>query len=579
MKMKISAGTRELIPETIALTQLTIGEGAELTAPEGKLLTLTVDGVHRDIAPGDYTGNVVLSVTDAIDFAYENHGQMEWFHMNAAASVRDGKYIAAESVAAAQIQGEVGDGTAKGLVIHSEGDYFGGIYVDGQGSYVIDDADIVMNGHGGSDAVGYGASVAVRGDAEVTLNRAKIHNAGSIRTALQVCGHGKVMVNDSEFSAEDIDRPNYVKAMSKAPWMLGIHGRVRTTNIQDYGEVTYNRCKISAQNWGAMSTDGTKHVRLSMYDSEVTVTGSGYGAYSIGECHDYFSDCRITVPDYGVIQCGGESMVTYTAGTVVEAGRSAVMMHGGGKPGLLRVDGGSKLHSGGPLFQVKGRGADILVEDAVLSSDDHILLEIIENDDPNGRGMHMGPETVMDVPPGGFPGGGPGDPVKEEMEGGGPKGPGPGGGGPDCPGPDVAHRAELEEVFPVTAWFKQGTYSGDIFHAYSEKNDAVIYISNADYTGRITTSVSSHPAGLPRSKEQYKLIGRVEHVPCPRDTDFGVKVHMEAGAVWNVTAVSYLNELTIEEGCTVRGRLTVNGEPVMLAPGTYSGKLVLDAAP
>lgn len=576
MEMKIPAGTQKLLAETTALTRLTIGQDAELTTPEGKLLTLTVDGVHRDIAPGTYSGNVVLSVTDTIDFGYENHGQMEWFHMNAAVSIHDGKYIAGESVAAAQIQGDVGDGAAKGLNIRSEGDYFGGVYVDGKGRYVIDGADIVMNGHGGSDAVGYGASIAVRGDAEVTINHAKIHNAGSIRTALQVCGHGKVTVNDSEFSAEDIDRPNYVKAMSKAPWMLGIHGRVRTTNIQDYGEVTYNRCKVSAQNWGAMSTDGTKHVRLSMYDSEVTVTGSGYGAYSIGECHDYFSGCKITVPDYGVIQCGGESMVTYTAGTVVEAGRSAVMMHGGGKPGLLRVDGGSKLHSCGPMFQIKGRGADILVEDATLSSDQNILLEIIENDDPNGRGMHMGPETVMDVPPGGFPGGGPGDPVKEEIESGGPGG--PGGPGPDGPGPDVAHRAELEEVFPVTARFTKGSYSGDIFHAYSERNDAIIHISNADYTGRITTSVSSHPAGLPRSKEQYPLIGRVEHFPCPRDTDFGVKVILEGDASWTVTAASYLTKLTIGEGCTVRGTLTVNGEPIPLTPGTYTGKLVLNPA-
>lgn len=576
MEMKIPAGSRELIPETTVLTQLTIGENAELSAPEGTLLTLTVDGVHRDIAPGTYTGSVVLSVTDSIDFGYENHGQMEWFHMNAAASIRDGKYIAAESVAAAQIRGSVEDGAVRDLEIRSEGDFFGGIYADGKGSCTIDGANIVMNGHGGSDAVGYGASIAVRGDAEVTINRAKIRNAGSIRTALQVCGHGKVTVNDSEFSAEDIDRPNYVKAMSKAPWMLGIHGRVRTTNIQDYGEVTYNRCKVSAQNWGAMSTDGTKHVRLSMYDSEVTVTGSGYGAYSIGECHDYFSGCKITVPDYGVIQCGGESMVTYTNGTVVDAGRSAVMMHGGGKPGLLRVDGGSKLHSGGPMFQVKGRGADILVEDSTLSSDRNILLEVIENDDPNGRGMHMGPETVMDMPPGGFPSGGPGDPVKEEMEGGGPGG--PGGPGPDGPGPDVAHRAELEEVFPVTARFTKGSYTGDIFHAYSEKNDAVISISSADYTGRITTSVSSHPTGLPRSMEQYPLIGRVEHFPCPRDTEFGVKVILENGAVWTVSAASYLTELTISEGCTVRGTMTVNGAQTPLVPGTYTGKLVLNPA-
>ena len=81
------------LSETTALSRLTIPEGAVIAPPEGKLLTLTVDGVHRDLAPGDYTGNVVLSVTDPIVFAYENHGQMEEFRMNAAVSIRDGRYL------------------------------------------------------------------------------------------------------------------------------------------------------------------------------------------------------------------------------------------------------------------------------------------------------------------------------------------------------------------------------------------------------------------------------------------------------------------------------------------------------
>ena len=278
MEKILVSGSQWAITETTKLSKLVVEPGAAITAPEGKQLTLTVDGVHRDVAPGEYTGNIILSVTKPVKAGCENHGQIEWFEMNAAVSVHDGKYCAAESVSAAVMAGQAGDGECCGIKLRSEGDNFGGIYVDGDGDYVIDDADIAMNGHGASDAIGYGASVAVRGSANVTINRSKIHNVGSIRTALQVCGHGKVTVNDSEFTAADDDRPNYVKAMSKAPWMLGIHGRVRTTNIQEYGEVTYNRCKVQAENWGAMSTDGTTHVRLSMYDSDVEVTGSCYGA-------------------------------------------------------------------------------------------------------------------------------------------------------------------------------------------------------------------------------------------------------------------------------------------------------------
>lgn len=132
-----------------------------------------------------------------------------------------------------------------------------------------------------------------------------------------------------------------------------------------------------------------------------------------------------------------------------------------------------------------------------------------------------------------------------------------------------------EEVFPVKALFKDGSYTGDIFHAYSEKNDAVITLSGADYAGRITTAVSSHPQGMPRCKEAYALIGRVEQFPCPRDTEFGLKVLLERGAKWTVTAACYLNELTISEDSSVAAAMTVDGVETAPVPGTYTGKIVL----
>ena len=119
-----------------------------------------------NVIPGTYSGNIVLSVTDSIVSGYENHGTMEWFHMNAGISIRDGKYFPAESVSAA-ISGDVSDSAANHVQIRSQGDMFGGIYVDGKGTYEINDADIELVGNGGSDAIGYGAAIAVRGDAEL----------------------------------------------------------------------------------------------------------------------------------------------------------------------------------------------------------------------------------------------------------------------------------------------------------------------------------------------------------------------------------------------------------------------------
>jgi len=47
---------------TSYLTSLTVAEGAVIKAPEGKTLTMTVDGVKKEIAPGTYTGKIVLNV-------------------------------------------------------------------------------------------------------------------------------------------------------------------------------------------------------------------------------------------------------------------------------------------------------------------------------------------------------------------------------------------------------------------------------------------------------------------------------------------------------------------------------------
>ena len=54
-----------LVEDTIAVSELELCPRAVLKAPEGKFLTLTVNGVGRQIKPGTYKGDVVLSVTDA----------------------------------------------------------------------------------------------------------------------------------------------------------------------------------------------------------------------------------------------------------------------------------------------------------------------------------------------------------------------------------------------------------------------------------------------------------------------------------------------------------------------------------
>jgi hypothetical protein len=48
---------------TSYLTSLTVARGAVIKAPAGKTLTMTVNGVKTEIAPGSYTGKIVLKVS------------------------------------------------------------------------------------------------------------------------------------------------------------------------------------------------------------------------------------------------------------------------------------------------------------------------------------------------------------------------------------------------------------------------------------------------------------------------------------------------------------------------------------
>ena len=50
------------VTDTCYLTKLSLAEGAVLNAPEGKSLTMTVDGTAVPVAPGTYQGTIVLTV-------------------------------------------------------------------------------------------------------------------------------------------------------------------------------------------------------------------------------------------------------------------------------------------------------------------------------------------------------------------------------------------------------------------------------------------------------------------------------------------------------------------------------------
>lgn len=61
-KASFDATSKWIVDKTCYLSGLTIAEGAVVAAPDGKTLTMTVDGKETAVVPGTYTGKIVMTV-------------------------------------------------------------------------------------------------------------------------------------------------------------------------------------------------------------------------------------------------------------------------------------------------------------------------------------------------------------------------------------------------------------------------------------------------------------------------------------------------------------------------------------
>lgn len=542
-----------LMATTTSYSDLTIAEGQIPAAPQGKYLTLTVDGVEVPLAAGHYSGQVVLSVTDDIPVSY--HKVME-HHFRAAAYVEDGKLIPEKSATAALSPSTViGNGVLANASITSRGERFNGIVVTGKGSYRLDHPVIDLTGNGGNDFAGFGASITATGEADLTIDRPIIRTHGAIRPAIFVGGKATVHVNDAEIEVMNGTLPAGYKftvdmgKMMEVPWMLGLSGNVRATNLVDYGTVYYNRSHIRAQGWGAVSTDDSIKVRMYVKDSLIETVESGYGCYSIGDSVDSFSHSIIRAADIGCIMAA-QGSILFSEGTRVEAGQYGVMMHSAAGGGQLVIDKGSALIAGETAIQVKGIGTTVLVDSATIRAGNGILLQSMENDDPFMKAMMSGhlPEG-MDAPPPGV------------ADGGAKTGP--------TPSPDVV------------ATFRNTSLVGDFYNARTRDSAMVLTFENTRLRGHIASSTVAPTLGREPTRQTYKEIGRVTNTPGFVAGSQGVRVSLGAGSHWIVTGKSYLSALDLAPGARLEAasgnlRITVNGRPVRVKPGKYIGQIVIE---
>jgi hypothetical protein len=599
---EIKAGEVVVIDKTTQLSELVIGAGAELRAPEGYYLAMTVDSIGTPIEEGTYKGDIVLTVAKVFTKETYRFGVYSNSDYQAGVIINDGHYVKESSVPSILRGGSFDEHSAQGMEITSNQWDFNGFFVTGDSDYTISDVKINLSGDGTDDFVGLGAGIAVSGSARVTVNNAEIHSTGLGRGTAFVGSDSEVTFNDCFFTL-DTGHPSEEELAEKAqdrmlepPWQMGIRGYGRTTNVAGMATVNYNRCHFISNSWGVLSIDGGCVTRMNAKDCLVELRGdSGYGCFSIADdvAFDYekFGDygaynvmdhCVINVPTYPIIMSNGKSGGAFINGSTINSKRFGCLIfrNSGGK---LEVKSGTTMNTGKATFLMKGTNSYIECDDAHLNPANGVILQVMDSDE---TGMGGGAFNI---------------PIGEKDK--------------KIRGRDLTVAVPTEDIF---ASFSNMTVKGDMFNSttnllancrpdpFADPNKAHdgpppmdfgqirgmgtdlqgpknvdISFKNAKVEGLITAASASYRKGLTRiEKENCEDLGDIT-CTAAAPVNNGVIVSLDRYSEWTVTGKCYLTKLAIARGAVIKGvkgktvKMTVDGEKTPIEAGTYTGKIIL----
>jgi hypothetical protein len=570
-----------IVDKSVALSSLTISPGASVAAPEGKAVTMTVDGVVTALKPGTYKGDISLIISDSLmlkpgGFA-AGRAPVE---MRAAVFIEDGKYIENKSVTAVVKGGKITSKAAIGGTIYGTEDDFNGILVIGDSEYTVDGVKIDFEGNGRNDFIGYGAGIAAMGNAKLTVKNSDIRISGWTRCGIHCGGSSVTRVTNCRISNFSYPREGFVPM-----WALGLSGTNRVNQLCDNATVYYTDCHISGNGWGTLSVDGGLKVRMYCKDTTIILTGPrarGYGAFSIGDAFILYDHCTVDVQGYPILLGGhgDKSDAEITNGTVMNSTLYGGMMFRT-RGGELKVNKKSVINSESSTFVIKGANAYLNIDDAELNPGNGVILQLQDNDDPG-----MGPARYM-------------PPCGADLP---------------IPGRDLTKADPNEDVFMTIA---NTEVTGNFFNSTTElranqrektpelrtgpamtpppgmKLDSTgmqgvknfdLKLINARVTGIISAASAAYKEGLtlidPSNCRELSAITQTAKEP----VNNGVIVSLDEKSVWTVTGTSYLTSLKVARGAIIKAStgkklaMTVDGEKKKIAAGTYSGKITITVA-
>ncbi|MFC7260610.1 hypothetical protein [Streptomyces lutosisoli] len=587
----VASGETWEVAAITRLDELVLEDGSVLTAPEGYSLSLTVNGVETGsvldgtygwttvIAAGVYRGDVVL--TPAAEHLESFAGAT--FHLRQAVYVGAHGVVTENSVLSGVRGGRLTDAYARSVSLTSTGEAFNGFFVAAGASYTLEDPRIAFDGNGRLDFASYGAAVTGAGaGTRLVVDGADIDNRGAVRTGVIARDGASVIVKNSRIHTRegvlpDDYEPGFGANMMTVPWMLGLSGNVRATNVLGNNTTaTYLNSRVSSEAWGVLSTDSVRNSVLATVNCTVTITGdSGYGTYADGGSQqDVFLGTRFDVATFAAISTGGSVAFADSTREAVAALNTAadlrlserelaaidprpsvvssrgfgVMWHSG-DGGRVEISGGTRFTTAETMFLDKGKQMSIVVDGsqgARLHAGNGVLVQIMETDDPGSMtGVYTEPT---------------GDPAR-----------------------NTGFDTTTEHTADATASFTDISLTGDFYNAMRTGKNLISTFRRSRVEGVISSSTSRHAVATITSAE-WQQINHVTNTPTPAINN-GVIVKLGAGSVWTVTGTSYLTKLVVDADASVLAppgkslTLTVDGTDTTLTPGTtYTGALTLTVA-
>ncbi len=573
-----------VIEETCCFEELTIEEGASLSAAAGKNLTLSVNGLSCEIAPGTYKGEVVLSVSDQFILPPENpfmHGKEHAFRPTIC--IENGAVIEEKGIPALVRGGKVTPRRIDSVGIYGTDEELTGIIVAGDSEVVINGLDIMFEGDNCgamiNDFIGVGAGVAAYDYAKVTINDSRIRMNSVTRCTIHAGGHSDVTVNNCELYNE-----SPATTRMDPNWCIGLRGTNRATQLCEYATVHYNDCSIKSNGWGVMSIDGNIDNKMYLKNCRMELSGArarGYGAFAIGVAYVSLDHCDCPVNGYSILMHterdddGRRGYVEYVNGTEVTGNLHGMLVFGD-DCGIVRI-ADSSFDVEKEVFLLKGSATKYDIENSWLHSDKGVIAAVIDNDDPGMGKLNYKIPFEPDV---------------------------------YIEGRDLASVNEFDDVIINLKDMETegdflnsstnlcayklgdsdgrgpGKINGEVSRADTDDlrgpKNLLVSLSAAKVTGRISSATQAYREGLTVIDSSLREeLGNVTQTPAPAVNN-GVIVTLDDASEWIVTGTSYLTKLELAEGAFIGAPegheliMSVDGVPAAPAAGSYAGKIVLE---